>query len=84
MELSTARLQLRSLCETDLERFYDLYHTEFVQRYNCMQPMDRAQTASYLAAQRDSDKQLAITLPEGLIGMVYIHEDSLRHGVNSI
>lgn len=84
MELHTQRLSIRSLRETDLERFYALYHTAFVQRYNCMQPMDRAQTEVYLREQKDSDRTLAIALPEGMIGMIYVHEDSLRHRVNSI
>lgn len=84
MELHTERLSLRSLCDGDLDRFYDLYHTQFVQKYNCMQPMDRERTAAYLREQADNENNLAITLPEGLIGMLYIHQDSLRHNVNSI
>lgn len=84
MELRTERLLLRGLCDGDLERFYDLYHTTFVQQYNCMQPMDLERTAAYIREQGDGENNLAIVLPEGLIGMVYIHADSLRHGVNSI
>lgn len=84
MELRTQRLILRRLCDGDLERFYDLYHTPFVQQFNCMQPMDLARTAAYIRKQGDGENNLAIVLPEGLIGMVYIHADSLRHGVNSI
>ena len=85
MKLHTSRLLLRSPELRDAQAYTEIHNSQFVLRYNAMQPttperMERAftdpeylETAVYLE-EKETGK---------LLGAIFIEEDDLRYGVPS-
>ena len=85
IDLETKRLILRQPCIADAESYTAIHNSEFVLRYNAMNPT----TAERMAARFADEDYLANTVfmenkENGeLIGSIFLEEDDLRYGVAS-
>lgn len=85
MNLETKRLILRQPCIADAESYTAIHNSEFVLRYNAMNPT----TAERMAARFADEDYLANTVfmenkKNGeLIGAIFLEDDDLRYGVAS-
>lgn len=85
MKLETERLILRTPEVRDAESYAAIHNSEFVLRYNAMQPTTLERMAHKFA---DPEYlETAVFLEEKksgeLIGAIFMEEDSLRYGVQS-
>ena len=85
MQLETTRLNLRSPKVEDAAAYTAIHNSEFVLRYNAMQPT----TAERMAHKFTDPEYLENTVfleekkSGKLIGAIFMEEDGLRYGVNS-
>lgn len=85
MMLETKRLILRTPVIQDAQEYLSFRNSEFVLRYNAMNQQTLEQARNYLAEQNGEDERLILQQKDTgkLIGMVFIHGDSLRWDVSS-
>lgn len=85
MELKTERLCLRSPEQKDAADYTAIHNSEFVLRYNAMQPTSAERMAHKFADPEYLENTVFLEEKEGgeLIGAIFMEEDSLRYGVQS-
>lgn len=85
MYLETNRLILRKPETRDVEAYLEFVNSEFVMRYNAMRPVTREKALrDFSEAAGDGTSVMLEEKETGrLIGMIDIHDDSLRYGVNA-
>ncbi|KSV60730.1 GNAT family N-acetyltransferase [Acetivibrio ethanolgignens] len=86
MRLETQNLVIRNIECKDKKRYFELYNSVFVQRYNCFTEKTVDEIEKYISSHIEDDNVLAVVSKdsEEFIGMIYLDEDSLRYMVDSI
>lgn len=85
MKTEIQRVHLRTIKEKDRDAFYHFHNSSFVLKYNCMQPMNEEEVTSYIQKHQNDEQVLVIAnASDDLMGMVFVHSDSLRYGVHSV
>ena len=86
MQLQTDRLILRTPRPEDAEHYTAIHNSEFVLRFNAMQPTTKERMEK--AIQDPEYAKTALYLEEkasgNVIGAIFLEEDSLRYGVASM
>lgn len=84
MRLETTRLILRDPTDRDADAYLAMCNSEFVLKYNAMTPRTHDSVLKEFANAQDS-MLLLLEYKENnaVIGAVFVHEDSLRWGVES-
>ena len=85
MQLETKRLFLRSPVCADTQRYTQIHNSEFVLRYNAMQPTTVERMAQKFEDKEYTENTLFLEEKEtkNLIGAIFLEEDDLRYGVCS-
>ena len=85
MELSTVRLNLRSPKAGDGAAYTRIHNSEFVLRYNAMEPTTEDRMEEKLSQPDYVENTLFLEEKETeqLIGAIFLEEDDLRYGVKS-
>lgn len=80
--LETKRLLLRRARLADGEAYLKIRNSEYVLRYNAMEPISLKEVLDQLAEDRESDRAFYLEERTGkkLVGGVWLAEDPLRHG----
>lgn len=83
--LKTERLILRSVNHDDIKDLYEIWKTDFVQKYNVMKVVPFSEYQEAMEKELSLDN-LCIVLKETdtVIGHVTLSDDSIRYRVNSI
>lgn len=84
--LETKRLLLRRARLADAEAYLKIRNSEYVLRYNAMEPVSPKEVLDQLAEDRESDRAFYLEERSGkrLIGGVWLAEDSLRRGISAL
>ena len=84
MPIETTRLILRAPTPADVEDFMEFRNSEFVLRYNAMNPTTRERVLAQFQQDGDSETLLLEQKETGkVIGALFVNEDSLRWKVAS-
>ena len=85
MQLETKRLFLRHPEPADAESYTAIHNSEFVLRYNAMQPTTEAWMAGRFADEEYLENTVFLEEKETgkLIGAIFLEDDDLRYGVVS-
>ena len=85
MNLETKRLILRQPCVEDAESYTAIHNSEFVLRYNAMNPTTVARMAARFADKEYLENSVFMENKENgeLIGAIFLEDDDLRYGVDS-
>lgn len=85
MYLATERLYLRSPRQQDAEDYTAIHNSEFVLRYNAMQPTTPERMAGKFADPEYLETAVFLEEKESgkLIGAIFLEDDDLRYGVES-
>ena len=85
MKLETPRMYLRSPEPADAQAYTAIHNTDFVLRFNAMQPTTPEWMEKKFADEEYRQNTCFLELKESgkLIGAVFMDEDSLRYGVAS-
>ena len=84
MPIETARLILRTPTPRDVDDFMEFRNTEFVLRYNAMNPTTLERVLAQFSQAEDSETLLMELKETGkVIGALFVNEDSLRWKVAS-
>lgn len=80
------RIVLRNISEKDFNLFFQFHNSQFVLKYNCMHLMSEQDVKDYIVKYKQDDSVIVIASLEKdeLLGMIFVHEDSIRYLVNSI
>lgn len=86
MELTTPRLTIRYMKETDIDRYYPMCNTEFATKYRLMYQMSREEALDYLHQMMEKKRDFAVALrdTDEFIGQIHLDNDPLRFDVNSV
>ena len=86
MNLETQRLILRSPQVQDAETYTEIHNSEFVLRFNAMTPTTAEWMAAKFADQEYTENTVFLTEKASgkLIGAIFLEEDDLRYGVDSM
>lgn len=84
--METERLILRYAKLGDENEIYELRNSEYVLKYNCMSKVTMEQLREQVKKDMTSDHVFYMETIEDhrVIGIIDLHEDSLRYGVNSL
>ena len=85
MYLETSRLILRKPELSDVDAYLEFVNTEFVQRYNAMEPVTREKAEAEFSEAADDFGTIAMEtkVDRKLIGVICAQEDSIRYRVPS-
>ncbi len=85
MYLETSRLILRKPELTDVDAYLEFVNTEFVQRYNAMEPVTREKAEAEFSGAADDFGTIAMETKADrkLIGIICVQADSIRYRVAS-
>ena len=86
MRIETKRLLLRGAEAKDADTVLKLRGSEYVMKYNVMEPLSRERVEKDLEKDARSERALYLELKETgeMIGTVWLAKDSLRYGVNAL
>ncbi len=77
-------ITLRRANMADLDPFLAIRNSDFVLRYNCMQPLTAEKARLALAQDAADPHCFYIDLHGRMIGAIYFSQDDLRFGVNAL
>lgn len=84
MEIRTERLLLRHPVPSDAQSYLAIHNSEFVLRYNAMEKKTLAQVEKLFADSCEDTLLLQHIATGQILGAVFMQEDSLRYGVESV
>ncbi|MDO5400742.1 MAG: GNAT family protein [Eubacteriales bacterium] len=86
MRLTTERLIIRDMQESDIDSFYPLCNADFVTKYLLMYKMTRDEALDYIRQMMEKKRDFTVALRDGdrFIGKIHLDNDSLRFDVNSV
>ena len=84
--METERLTIRNAKPIDVDDIFEMRSSEFVLKYNAMETMTYEQAKAQVDKDTMSENVFYLELKDAgkVIGTIYLEEDSLRYGVNSI
>ncbi len=85
LEIRSSKLILRNLKLTDLDRFYEVYNSKFVMKYNLITKLNKLEIQKLILGEMLNTNSWAIEDVEtGLfVGMIHKSKDTLRIAMNT-
>lgn len=84
MEIRTERLLLRHPAVSDAEAYMRIHNSEFVLRYNAMEKQTLEKIETMFSSDCADTLLLCAKTSGKVLGAVFLQEDSLRYGVDSV
>lgn len=83
-EIQTKRLKLRPLKDTDYIDLFEIYNSDFVQKYNIMKKMELEELKDYFNESKDQEIWYIEVLETGkAIGQIHLSYDSIRYNTGT-